>query len=204
MGKLRVFVIDDHALMRSTLRTLIDWQQDMEVIAEAADGQEAIAQARRLTPDVALLDVSMPGMPGAEVAQRLKREVPGMKILALSAHEDEDHASRMLSVGADGYAAKSTNSTDLLDAIRRVAAGERYLDKRILDPSEAPAGSSSLTQEETEVLKQFAQGFPMKQIAATLQLEAVAVERHKKRGMQKLGLKTRADVARFASGQGWL
>ncbi|WP_225409698.1 response regulator transcription factor [Stigmatella hybrida] len=211
MVKLRVLVVDDHSLMRSTLRSVIDWQQDMEVIAEAADGSEAIAQARRLTPDVTLLDVSMPGMPGIEVAQQLKRAVPRMKILALSAHEDEDHASRMLSMGADGYATKSTSSMDLLDAIRRVAAGERYLDRSIAGKTGGAASldsvladASVLTSEEAEVLKQFAQGYPLKQIASTLKLNAVAVERHKKRGMVKLGLKTRADVAHFASAHGWL
>jgi DNA-binding NarL/FixJ family response regulator len=208
MGKLQVLVVDDHPLMRSTLRSVIEWQQDMEVIAETGEGQEAISLAQRLAPDVVLLDVSMPGMSGAEVAQRLKREAPGTKILALSAHEDEDQASRMLSMGADGYVTKSANSADMMEAVRRVAAGERYLDKRIAGlpgaPDGAPEGSTALTPEESEVLKQFAQGYPMKQIATVLKLDAGTVERHKKRGMQKLGLKTRADVARFASGQGWL
>ena len=128
MGKLRVLLIDDQPLVRDALRTAIDEQAgDMEVVGEASDGQQALALAPQLAPDVTILDMTMPGLSGVEVAQRLKGEVPGTKILALSALENEGHALQMFAAGADGYALKSASTAELLRAIRQVAAGERYI-----------------------------------------------------------------------------
>lgn len=210
MNRFRILLVDDHPLMRGALRAVLAGQDDMEVVAEAADGHEALTQALRHTPQVVLLDMLMPGMPGTEAAQRLKREVPGVRILALSASEDEAAARQMLSAGAEGYATKSTPTDELLRAIRQVATGARYLDAtlaRRLEALEGPDGaasSSALTHDEAEVLKLFAQGYPTKQISSARGLGVAVVERHRIRGMQKLGLRTRADVARLAAQQGWL
>jgi DNA-binding NarL/FixJ family response regulator len=128
MGKLRILLVDDQPLVRDALRALIDEQtDDMEVVGEAQDGQEALALAPKLAPDVTLLDMTMPGLSSVEVAQRLEGEVPGTKILALSANADEGLARQMFAAGADGYALKSESTAELLRAIRQVAAGERYV-----------------------------------------------------------------------------
>jgi DNA-binding NarL/FixJ family response regulator len=212
MRKLRVLLADDHPLLRSALRDVIDAQQDMEVVAEAPDGPEAIAQALRLKPDLAILDVSMPGMTGAETARTLRRDLTNIKILALSAYEDEGYAQHMLSAGADGYVPKRTSAADLLCAIRQVAAGETHVDPALaqrfdsLVPGKVQAAEteSELTHTEKEVLKRLAQGYPVKLIASTMGLESAIVDQHRADGIRKLGLKTRADIARYAVQQGWL
>lgn len=203
MGRLRVLLVDDHVLLRSALRGVLEGQADMEVVGEAGSGDEAMKQAERLLPEVILLDMAMPGMSGPEAARHLKQALPSSRILALSAYEDEAAAHRMLSAGADGFIPKSAQPEALLHAIRRVASGRDSLDGA--EGHEAPPSRarSALTADEAEVLKRFARGFPLKQIASSLGLAVVVVERHKAQGMDKLGLKTRAQVARFADEQGW-
>jgi DNA-binding NarL/FixJ family response regulator len=188
--KLRILVVDDNALLRDSLCAFLDAQPGMEVIGQAGDGHEALTQATRLVPDVILLDVIMPGMNGREAVSQLKHKVPTSRVVTLSAFEDEESARDMLEAGADAYVRKSDSPSDFITVIRRVTAAGGTPD-------------TALTQREREVLKRFAQGYPLREIAEALGLELATVQRHKSEGMAKLKLKTRAEVARVAAEQGW-
>ncbi|WP_437963124.1 response regulator transcription factor [Sorangium sp. So ce260] len=211
--KLRIFVADDHPIFRSGLRSYLDAQPDMEVVGEASDGADAVQRVLDLRPDVAVVDVSMPGMSGARATEQLRRDCPAVKVLALSAHEDRGYVQQLLAAGAAGYVVKRAAAEELARAIRVVAAGKTYLDpdiagplvaSRVRSPAGGPVAAAELSDREAEVLKQIARGHAVKQIAANLDLGVRTVETYKARGMEKLGLKTRAEVVRYALQQGWL
>ena len=213
MAKLRVFLVEDHPIFRSGLRGHINAQPDMEVVGEAADGAAAVRSILDLRPDVALMDMSLPVLSGANVIEQIRREWPEVKVLALSAHEDKGYIQQMLLAGARGYVVKRATAENLVWAIQSVAAGKTYLDPDIAGPLMADRGltpakglptTTELSEREGEVLKQIARGQPVKQIAADLALGVRTVETYKARGMEKLGLKSRADVVRYAVQQGWL
>jgi DNA-binding NarL/FixJ family response regulator len=213
MAKLRVFVADDHPLVRSGLRSHIAAQPDMEVVGEAADGMAAVLGVLQVRPDVAVLDVSMPVLGGAEATGRILRECPTVRVLALSGHEEKGYVHQMLSAGAAGYLTKRAAAEELVRAIRVVADGGTFLDPAIAGPLVAglmagshggSAAAEVLSEREDEVLRRIARGDPVKQIATALDLGSRTVETYKARAMDKLGLKTRADVVRYAVGQGWL
>ncbi|QDV39590.1 response regulator transcription factor [Tautonia plasticadhaerens] len=213
MAKLRVFLADDHPVVRGGLRALIDAQPDMEVVGEAADGEAAVLGVLDTGPDVAVLDVSMPEVSGAEATARIRRDRPAVRVLALSAHEDIGYVRQVLAAGASGYVVKRAAAEDLVRAIRRVAAGETYLDPAIAGalvvglvraPAGGPAAGAELSEREAEVLRRVALGHPLKQVAADLDVGVRTVETYKARAMEKLGLRTRADVVRYAAMRGWL
>jgi DNA-binding NarL/FixJ family response regulator len=213
MAKIQVFVADDHPIVRNGLRVHIDAQPDMEVVGEAEDGQAAVAGVLSSGPDVALIDVSMPAMGGAEVTTQIRRERPEVRVLALSAHENRGYVEQMLAAGAAGYVVKRAAADELVRAIRAVAAGETYLHPTITAPMMAGLTDSSpavppadvmLSDREADVLKRIARGHAMKQIASSLDLGVRTIETYKARAMEKLGLKTRADVVRYAVTQRWL
>ena len=214
MGKLRVFLVDDHPVVRAGLRGLINAQPDMEVVGEAADGEAAARAALQLRPDVVVMDVSMPGIGGAEATERIRGESPAVKVLALTAHEDRGYLQLLLRAGASGYVLKRAAAADLVRAIRAVAAGETYIDPAVagqLLPVAArspaagvPGAGAELSDREEEVLRLIARGHPVKQIAASLDVGVRTVETYKARAMEKLGLRTRADVVRYAAHRGWL
>ena len=214
MGKLRVFLADDHPIVRGGLKGLIDAQPDMEVVGEAADGTAAVRDAPALRPDVAVMDVSMPGLGGAEATERLRRECPAVRVLALTAHEDRGYLQLLLKAGASGYVLKRAAADDLVRAIRAVAAGETYIDPAVAGQlvstatrqaaAGAPQVGADLSDREDEVLRLIVQGHPIKAIAARLEVAVRTVETYKARGMEKLGLKTRADLVRYAVQRGWL
>ena len=210
-SRLRVFLADDHPVLRSGLRYLIAAQPDMEVVGEASDGRSAVQNVRELRPDVAVIDVSMPVLSGARATEEICRgETTGVKVLALSASEDRGCAQQMLAAGASGYAIKRAADEELVHAIRMVAAGQVYLAPTIArtlihDPPAAPnPAESKLSERESAVLKQLARGHAVKRIAADLDVGARTVETYRARAMTKLGLKTRADIIRHAVQQGWL
>jgi DNA-binding NarL/FixJ family response regulator len=208
--KLRVFVADDHPIVRGGLRTLIDAQPDMEVVGEAYDGAGSVRGARDLRPDVLVMDVSMPGLGGAPATEEVCRDCPGVKVLALTAHEDRGYLQQMLRAGASGYVVKRVAADELVRAIRAVAAGGTYLDPSVagqLVPDPDPGGNSAaaeLSDREADVTRMIAQGHPIKQIAARLGVSGRTVETYKARAMEKLGLKTRSDLVRYALRRGWL
>ena len=212
--KLRLFITEDHLLIRDGLRAILCQQTDMEIVGEASEGQEAIRKAPGLNPDVILMDVSMPGMGGVQATQTLRKLIPEAKILALTAHEDSEHMSQMLRAGASGYILKRAAARHLIQAIHTVAAGGLYLD--------ATLGSALLTQEgrashatdsidkatlssrESAVLRLIAEGYSNKEIGAKMDLSVKTVETYKARLMKKLGLHSRTEIVRYALQQGWL
>lgn len=210
-GLVRVFIADDHVLVREGLRLIIDTQSDMEVVGEASDGQEAWTRIRDLRPDVAMIDVSMPLLNGAQTTERVRFNCPEVKILAVSAYSDEAHIRQLLASGASGYVLKKAASQELANAIRVVAAGGVHLDPQIAGQVVGgfvnPTGidnDGGLSAREVEVLMLVAYGHTNKEIAAKLYLSVKTIEGHKTRINEKLGIKTRADVVRYALRRGWL
>lgn len=214
MGKLRILLADDHAVVREGLRVLIDAQPDLEVVGEASDGDSACRLAGELRPDVVVMDVSMPGLTGDRATQQLKQGHPDIKVLALTVYEDRSHLRRLLKAGAAGYVLKLATGAELIRAIRVVAAGGVYLDPavagKVVDDivnEDAEGGrpdGTPLTERESQVVLRVAQGFSNKEIAAQLDISVKTVETHKLRSMEKLGLKSRAEVVQFALRRGWL
>jgi DNA-binding NarL/FixJ family response regulator len=214
MGRLRVLLADDHAVVREGLRSLLNAQIDIEVIGEACDGDSACEKAKELRPDVVVMDVSMPGMTGDRATERLTQDCPGVKVLALTVYEDKNHLRKLLKAGASGYIVKLATGEELIHAIRVVAAGGVYLDpvvsgKVVCDIVNEGAVANQaddvhLTERESQIVLRVAQGFSNKEIAAQLDISVKTVETHKLRSMEKLGLRSRAEVVQFALRKGWL
>lgn len=212
MEKVHVFIADDHALVREGLRMLIDTQPDMEVVGEAGDGQEAWLRTRELRPDVVVMDVSMPQLNGAQATERIMASCPGVKVLAVSAYQDEAHIRQLLASGAAGYVLKKAASQELANAIRVVAKGGVHLDPSIagqivggyVNPVTGEVGDGGLSPREMEVLMLVAWGHTNREIAAKLHLSVKTIEGHKAKLGEKLGLTTRADIVRYALRRGWL
>jgi DNA-binding NarL/FixJ family response regulator len=213
MAKLDILLADDHAIVREGLKRLIDAEGDMRVIAEAADGAEAIEKSIQQCPDVAVVDVSMVHVNGAEATRRIRVACPGTRVLALTVHEDTSYLRELLDAGAAGYVLKRAAADELIRAIRAVATGGVYVDPRMagkLVSSFAPAkvasasATADLSERETSVLRFIAQGYTNKEIAAQLGLSVKTVETYKARSMEKLGLRSRVDIVRTATERGWL
>lgn len=210
---IRVLIVDDHAILRSGLRMLLGAQSDMEVVGEAADGAEAARLVAELNPDVALLDLAMPGIGGLEALSMIKRIAPETRGLILSQYDDESYLRRALESGASGYVLKRAADTDLLSAIRAVARGEVYLHPMLTrfvvndlfnrEEAPKPAGrQTALSDREREVLQLVALGHTNQQIADSLVLSVKTVETYKARVMEKLGVRGRAALVRYAMEQG--
>ena len=212
--KLRILIVDDHQIIRDGLKGLINAEPDMEVVGEAGDGQMAWQQAKELQPDVVLMDVSMPKLNGAKATERLRKDCPATKVLALTAHEDKGYIGQMLQAGAAGYVLKIAAAEELIKAIRVIVAGGAYLDPAVADKvinnyirgksTKRSARNGVLTGREEEVLRLVAQGYINKEIAARLDISVKTVESHKTNFMEKLSLNSRAEIVRYALGQGWL
>ena len=214
MTKLRIFLADDHAVVREGLKALVNAQPDMEVIGEAADGRTAWEQAKACQPDIVVMDLSMPQLNGAQATARLTQACPQVKVLALTVHEDKGYVHQLLQAGASGYVLKLAAAAELVHAIRIVAAGGVYLDPTVARTIVAnyrhkPALGAAvqrcqLSERETEVLCLIAQGYTNKEIAAHLDLSVKTVETYKTRLLKKLDLRSRAEIVRYALRQGWL
>ena len=211
MTKTRVFLIDDHGVLRQGLRMLIDAQQDMRVVGEAERGHGAAdAIARAGGADVAVLDISMPDTTGTHVAAELRAALPETKIVALTRHAEKAYVQQMLQNGANGYVLKQTAGDVLVTAIRTVMAGGTFLDPAVagkMFDSASPrrgAVSSDLTAREQEVLKMVVLGHTNKEIASVLGITVKTVETHKANVMEKLEIDSRAELVRYAIAQGWL
>jgi DNA-binding NarL/FixJ family response regulator len=215
---MRVLLVDDHALVRECVRLSVQTQEDIEVVGQASDGEEACQMAKVLRPDVIVLDISMPKLNGLQAAERLKAICPQAKVVALSNHSDVAHVQGLLAAGADGYILKHSAPSALIRAIRAVSRGEVYLDpamaSRVASASSGSAGSSppnsnvnhnnTLTGRELEVFMQIARGYSNAEIANQMHISIKTVETHKARGLQKLNLETRADIVSYALQQGWM
>ena len=206
--KIRVLLADDHAVVRQGFRLILSAQPDIEVVAEAGNGREAVEKAAECKPDVAVIDVSMPELNGIEATRRITGQSPSTRVLALSMHKDAVYVREILRAGARGYLLKDAIDTELLQAIRAVARGDGYLSpavsgavledyrRSVADPVDL------LTTREREVLQMIAEGKTNKEIANLLSLSVYTVDAHRGRIMEKLNLHTATDLVRFAVRKG--
>lgn len=213
MKTLRIVLADDHEVVRSGLRVLIDESAGLNVVGEASNGHEAIERAHELRPDVLVMDVSMPGLDGAAATERLSRECPHVRVIALTAHDDRAHLSRLLQAGAAGYVLKRGAIDELVRAIWSVSKGGVYVDpalaghvlRRAAVPfGSPPFGADPLSEREEEVLRLIAWGHSNKEIAERLGISTKTVETYKGRITEKLGLRSRTEMVRYAVQRGWL
>jgi DNA-binding NarL/FixJ family response regulator len=214
MDKLRVLLADDHAMIRDGVKALINGEPDMEVVGEASDGREAWHKVKSLQPDILILDITMPDLNGVQATERIKRDAPKVKVLILTAHEDKGFLQQVLQAGASGYMLKRAASAELIRAIRFVATGGIYIDPEIASKivtsyvgrqsSRESVQRGDLSEREEEVLRLVAWGHSNKEIAERLNISVKTVEGHKSKIMEKLGLKNRVEVVRYALHRGWL
>jgi DNA-binding NarL/FixJ family response regulator len=205
----KVLIADDHGIVRSGLRLLLERQPDIEVIGEAADGAEARDVAIRERPDLAILDVRMPKLTGLQATREIKRQAPDVAVLILSMHDDERYLFEALRAGASGYVLKTQADTDLLDAIGAVQRGEPFLTpaaqqtliKDVLERGRDDA-DEELTPREQEIVKLVAEAHTTRQIAEILHLSEKTVENHRGNAMRKLGMRDRVELVRYAIRRG--
>jgi two-component system response regulator NreC len=210
--RIRILLADDHAVLRAGLRALLAAQGDLEVVGEASDGSEAIGLAQTLRPDVVVMDIGMPGVSGIDATARIKRDLPATKVLILSMHDDRGYLRQVLRAGASGYVLKRAADTELLAAIRAAARGEVFLDPalakalvdEVMEPKRVLPELPSLSEREREVLRLIAHGFTNQQVADRLCIGVKSVETYKARLTEKLGLKGRAELVRYAIQHGLL
>ncbi|HHN64151.1 MAG TPA: response regulator transcription factor [Nitrospirae bacterium] len=212
MGKIRVVIADDHALVREGIIAFLKICDDIEVVGEAADGKEAIEKTVKLNPDVVLMDISMPVLGGIEATYEIKRIKPEIKVLILTQYDDPEYVRRLLKAGVSGYILKHAVGTDLVSAIRAVAKGEVYLyssiaskvvggylgkeEARVEDPYEL------LTDREKQVLKLIAEGYTHKEIASLLNISVKTVIAHQTNISEKLDIHSKAGLIKFAIKKG--
>jgi DNA-binding NarL/FixJ family response regulator len=206
--KTRILLADDHAMVRQGLRLVLDAEPDLEVIAEAADGAEAVALTLEQVPDLVVLDVSMPRLTRLQAAREIAARSPEVKLLMLSMHENERYFFEALEAGASGYVVKASADKDLVDACRATMRGEpfmyptgaRALIREHLQRARAGdlASANPLTPRESEVVKLIAEGHTSKEIASTLVISEKTVERHRANVLEKLGMRDRVDLTRYA------
>jgi DNA-binding NarL/FixJ family response regulator len=213
--KLRILIVDDHALVREGLKRLIHEQPDMLVVGEAGDGHEALRVAEECLPDVALVDIWMPGMDGARITQMITDACPQVKVIALTRHDDAGFVRQLLEAGAMGYVLKQSALSELTRAVRAVAAGQQFVDASIrcaatLSPSDSPraepaaAPEVALSLQEQTVLRLIAAAYSYQEIAASLSIDMTEVLATRSVAMAKAGLATRTDVVHYAQARGWL
>ncbi len=209
---IRVLLVDDHALLRSGLKLLLEAQPDIRVIGEASRGDEAVERVSETCPDVILMDLSMSGMNGLQAIALIKQQFPQCRILVLTMHDDEEYLRQSLAAGASGYILKQAADSELLSALRSVHRGEVFLPpaltKTLVESLARPAErfaenhGDALSPRETEVARLVAMGHTNREIAELLVLSVKTVETHKARIMDKLGLRSRSELVRYAISKG--
>ncbi len=211
MARIRILLADDHAVLRAGLRMLISSQRDLEVVGEASDGDEAVRKAAALRPDVALVDITMPGSGGIKAIERIRLAAPATRVLVLTMHDVPAYLRAALAAGATGYVVKRAADSDLLAAIRGVHQGQTVLDPslsaRVVQGGLRRRGPASpttalLSQREREVLELVAQGYTNQQIADHLGLSVKTIETYRARLVEKLELQSRAELVRYALDSG--
>jgi two-component system, NarL family, response regulator NreC len=206
---IRVLVVDDHAVVRTGLRRVLDAEADIETVGEAPNAERAVFEALETKPDVVLMDVVMPGKTGIEGMPALLQALPDVRVLMLSMQDDPQYVREAFEAGASGYVLKEAADTDVVDAVRAVAAGERYvhpaLGARLIaaeSEERKRAESDPLSEREREVLRLLALGHTNQEIAALLYISVRTAETHRAHIMQKLGLSSRAELVRYALDHG--
>ena len=212
MAKIRVLIADDHALVRDGIKALLGLTADIEVVGEARDGREAIEQARKLKPDIVLMDIAMPGLGGIEATLELKREAPETRILVLTQYDDVEYVRRFLKIGTAGYILKRMLGSELAAAIRSAARGGLVLDPEIAAEAIESAAEEStketedlydlLTDREKQVLRLVAMGQSNKEVADALGISVKTAMSHREHLMEKLRLRNRTDLIKFAIKKG--
>ena len=208
----RILLADDHGIIRQGLRSLLEKQSDIEVVAEAEDGRKALGLVRELVPDVAIMDITMPNLNGVDATRRIVSEFPKVKIIALSIHSNRRFVADMLKAGASGYILKECLFDELVLAIRTVVAGSIYLSPRITGVvvddyverllTTADSQPTILTEREHEVLQLLAEGKSMKQIALELHVSIKTIEANRRRIMEKLDIHSVAELTKYAVREG--
>jgi DNA-binding NarL/FixJ family response regulator len=215
MNKLRILLAEDHETIRDGLKLLLNSQSDMEVVGEADNGRAALHLAEQFLPDVVVMDISMPELNGLQATKKLKEKCPRVKVLILTRHAEPVYLQELLQAGASGYVLKQSKSEELIRAILAVAAGQTYLDPAITERAVTQLRESghiarrvptqaNLTAREADVLRLIALGYINKEVAARLNLSIKTVEAHKSNAMNKMGMKSRVDIVRYAMLQDWL
>lgn len=215
MSKIRLLLVDDHEIVRAGLRMLFLAEEDMEIVAEAGSGAEALTAVSQTRPDVVIMDVAMPGMSGIEATRRIKEASPETAVLALTMHEDEQYFFEMLNAGASGYVPKRAAPDDLVSAIRAVSQGQAFLYPSLakllvqdfLQRSDGEGGDEEtavigLTPREREVLIAIAEGHTNREIAEKLVISVKTVDRHRENIMRKLNLHNRVELVKYAIEKG--
>ncbi|HLB28371.1 MAG TPA: response regulator transcription factor [Dehalococcoidales bacterium] len=213
MAKIRVLIADDHAIVREGIRMILALQDDIEVVGEAADGSQAIEQAEKLSPDIILMDIAMPGLGGLEATLEIIKRQPRSKILVLTQYDNTEYIYRFLKAGAAGYVLKKAVGSDLVSAIRAVHQGKSFIDPSVADRVikgflEKPevtgeeALYDGLSDREKQVLKLLAEGYTMQKIADALFLSIKTVMTHRTNLMEKLGIHNRTELIKYAIRKG--
>jgi two-component system response regulator NreC len=215
MNKLRVFLADDHLILREGIRLLLEKVSDIEVIGEASDGEEAVAKVEQLVPDVVLMDITMPGLNGLEATRQIKQKNPQVKVLILTMHETDQYLSQMLQAGASGYVVKATSTSELISAVRAVHQGDVYLYPSIarmlvddylqrVKRGEEKTSYEGLTSREREILMYIAEDRKNKEIADLLGISVRTVQAHRTNLMDKLGAHDRTELVKYAISKGMI
>lgn len=204
---IHILLVDDHAILREGLQALLSYYPDVKVVGEARDGAEAIKLVAQLNPDVVLMDIAMPGINGLEATRHIRQEYPGTRVLILTQYEDQPYVLPLLRAGASGYVPKRALGTDLINAIRTVAQGGSFLYpsvattviEQLRQPEDGPKkGDKSLTPREQEILSRVAQGHTSQQIAVDLGIGVKTVEWHRGNLLNKLGVRSVAELVHYA------
>ena len=215
MDRIRVLIADDHTLVRDGTRRILEAEKDLEVVAEASNGEEAVALTSSFRPDVAIIDIAMPVLDGVEVTRQIKALYPATSVLILTAHDNDQFIYNLLEAGAAGYLLKSVRSQELVDAVRALHAGESVLHpaiaRKVLNYFASPSGrdkkrgrSETLTQRELDILKLVTKGLSNKEIADELSLSARTVQRHLESIFTKLQVGSRTEAVVRALKEGWI
>ena len=213
MNKVKVLLVDDHELVREGIKMILEKERDFEVVGEATDGRKALAALQEVTPDVILMDISMPNLNGFEAIFQIKRSYPDAKILVLTVHTNEEYVYKSLKAGALGYLVKDSAVSELVGAVKAISEGKSYLSPsvskglvdRLTNPTEMATESSPyelLTPREREILQLIGEGKNYQQIADTLNISYKTVENHRANIAEKLGVRERAQIVRYAIDMG--
>jgi DNA-binding NarL/FixJ family response regulator len=209
---IRIVIADDHGILREALRSFLHQQPEFEVVGEATTGQEVLEQCEALNPDIVIMDISMPSMNGIECAERLRKQNPDTRILALTSYDDDEHLKECLLAGVNAYVLKKSFSEDLKLALLTVFRGGTYIDAAITnrlrsllrDDHHHGGLENNLSEREIQVISLIARGLSLKDVSSQLKISVKTVETYKARSLEKLNLRSRAELVKYALEHGWL